>query len=136
MGKVLVVFSNVPSTAFISPFSLGAFLKFPFNRSEEQRVVSPLLKANQDVFFLDEQGGAGIDEISEYMSGVGFSIPVAQFAPEQALKAACHEGELEIKIDLHRHRGRQGVHVKEINSIGKVVFNNHPLGIMLYEFWG
>lgn len=65
--------------------------------------MSPLLKANQDVFFLDEQSGIGIDEVSEYMSGLGFSIPIAQFGAEQAIKAACHERELEIKVDFHRH---------------------------------
>ena len=96
--------------------------------------MSPFLKANEDVFSLDEQGGTGIDEVSEDMSGLGFWISIAQFRPEQAVEAAGHEGELEIQIDLHRHRGRQGVHVKKINSIGKVIFNNHPLGIALYEF--
>jgi hypothetical protein len=61
-------------------------------RSEERRVVSALLKANQDVFSFDEQGGGGVDKVSEYMPGLGFAIPIAQFTPEQAVKAAFHEG--------------------------------------------
>ena len=49
--------------------------------------MSPLLETNQDVFFLDEQGGIGINEVSEYMPGRGSLIAIAQFGAEEAVLA-------------------------------------------------
>ena len=47
----------------------------------------------------------------------------------QAIQGTGHQGELQVEVDLQAdHRGER-IEVKELDGLGDVVFDQHPLGI-------
>ncbi len=54
------------------------------------------------------------------------SVPPVVIA-RKPVKAARHEGQLEVAVDLHRYGGGEGVHVEEVDAVGDGVLDDHPL---------
>ena len=55
---------------------------------------------------------------------------------QEPVETAGHQRQLKVAVDLHGHRGGQGVHVEEVDAVGDVVLDEHPLGITPNEFGG
>lgn len=64
-----------------------------------------------------------------------FLIATTDFLSKQAIQAACHQRELNIKVDFHGNGRRQSVHVKKIDAILNTIFYNHPFRISLNNLW-
>lgn len=85
------------------------------------------LEAHEGLLFAERQGGRGIDEVSKDVVGFGVRVPVSHLRPKKPIEAARHRRQLEIAVDFHGHGRREGVHVKEVDSLGDVVLNDHPI---------
>ena len=56
-------------------------------------------------------------------------VAVADADRQEAVEAAGHQRQLQVAVDLHRHRRGQGVHVEEVDPVLDVVLDQHPLGV-------
>ena len=71
----------------------------------------------------------GVDEVAEQVPGLGGLVTVADADRQQAVEAAGHQRQLQVAVDLHRHRRGQRVHVEEVDPVLDVVLDQHPLGV-------
>ena len=55
---------------------------------------------------------------------------------QEPIEAAGHQGQLQVAVDLHRHRRGQGVHVEEVDPVLDRVLDDHPLGVAADELGG
>ena len=84
----------------------------------------------------DVDGGAGADELTEQGARGGDLEAEAEAAIGDALEHARHQGELDVEVDLHRHRRGQRVHAEEVDGVGDGVFNDHAARIAVDESGG
>ena len=56
--------------------------------------MGSFLEVNEDIFFIDNYFAGGIDKISEYVTGLGILVAIANSGTQQPVETACHEGEL------------------------------------------
>ena len=98
---------------------------------DEQGVMGTLLIPHDDLRLGERHLGRGIHEVLEQMSRLGMFVAPADPPGQQAVQAAGHQGQLQVAIDLHRHRRAQRVHVKEVDPIRDAVLDDHPLGVPL-----
>ncbi len=96
--------------------------------------MSPLLKFDLDVVFANGYSGGCLDEVLEDVAGFGGLIAVANRGTQEPIKTAGHEGQLQITVHFHGHSRGKRIHVEEINTIGNIVFDQHPLGIAADQF--
>lgn len=95
--------------------------------------MSAFLKANANCLFGESHGGRGVDEVAENVSRLGRCIAVGDFLAQEPIKAAGHEGKLQIAVHLDGDGGRQGVDVEEINAVCYPIFDEHTLGVALHQ---
>ena len=78
----------------------------------------------------------GVDEVAEQVARLGRLVAVADANGQQAIQAAGHQRQLQVAVDLHRHRRGEGVHVEEVDPVLDVVLDEHPLGIAADQVGG
>ena len=91
-------------------------------RGDQQRVVGALLEPYHDFALRDRDFCRGVDEVAEQMAGLGGLVAVADADGQQAVQAARHQRQLQVAVDLHRHRRGERVHVEEVDPILDVLF--------------
>ena len=95
--------------------------------------MGAFLEEHGDVLFAEVDGGRRLDEVTEKVPGLRRLISLSDSRRQQAVKTAGHERQLQVAIDFHRHRGGECVHVEEIDAVGDVVLDQHPLGVTSNE---
>ena len=100
-------------------------------RRNQQRVVSTLLVTDNDVRLADRHLCGRIHEVAEQMSRIGLLVPTPNPPSQQAVQTAGHQRQLQVAIDLHRHRRAQGVHVEKVDAVLDAVLDDHPPGVAL-----
>ena len=80
--------------------------------------------------------GAGLHQLAEQSGRFGAVKAVVEPMRQAAVQAAGHQGQLQVQIDAQRHRGRERIHVEEVDRIGDGVFDQHAPGIAVDEGGG
>lgn len=85
-------------------------------------------QAHGDLGVADGDPRCRIQEAPKELAGP--HVLVAPERPgEEPIDAAADEGEQDIEIDIQGHGRGEGVQVKEVNTVGEAVFDEHPLGV-------
>jgi hypothetical protein len=98
---------------------------------DEQGIMRPLLKAHHNIRFGDRHLSRGVDEVLKQVPRLGVFVTLADAASQQSIKAAGHQRQLQVTVDLHRHGRAQSIHVKEVDPVRDTVLDDHPLGVSL-----
>ncbi len=88
-----------------------------------------LLELHHDARLVDRDVRCRIDQVPEQVPGLHRLVTVAHADRQQPVQAAGHQRQLQVAVDLHRHRRAQGVHVEEVDPVLDSVLDQHPLGI-------
>src|SRR2546430_6214117 len=79
--------------------------------------------------FFDSHGGRDIQEVSEN----GLCLSPAVFASNalghEPVERTGHESDLQVEVDFKADHGREGVNMKELDSFGDSVLDEHSLGV-------
>ncbi len=96
---------------------------------DEEWIVGAPSELDGDRVLVDGEVGAGVDELAEQRPRGLVLMAMANPVGEQAVQGGSHDGELEIDVDLERHRGGQRIHVEEVDGLGDGVLDQHAPGI-------
>src|SRR5262249_23218227 len=102
---------------------------------KQERIMSALLKLDEDLFGADGNFRCGINEVAKDVTGFCRLVSIGDLRYEEAIEARSHQCELKITIDFERHSRREGIHMKEIDSISNAVLDNHSLGVASDQLW-
>ena len=75
------------------------------------------------------QRGGGLHEVAEQRPRLGPLVALAHPHAQLAVQAAGHQRQLQVGVDLHRHRRGEGVHVEEVDRVSDRVLDHHAPGI-------
>ncbi len=99
----------------------------------EQRVVGASPESHLHHFGADPHGRRGTHEAVEQLLCLDPFVLVADSSSQQAVQCGRHHGELQVGIDLQRHRRRERVHVEELDGLGDGVLDDHATGVAVAE---
>src|SRR5215470_9388586 len=78
--------------------------------------MGPAVEAHSDFAFGDSDIGRHIDQVAKDLAGLSIMVSLHALG-HQAIEPAGEDKEGHIEVDLHAHRGRQRIDVKEAHGL-------------------
>ena len=89
------------------------------SRSEQQRIMSTFLELNHDLRLQNADMSGGLNKVPKKVARGDALVSIPNLRSQESIEATGHQRQLQITIDLHRHRRGQSIHVKVILVILK-----------------
>src|SRR5262249_49176643 len=98
-------------------------------RRQKQRIMRALIKPDLDFTIGESHQCQRINKVAEDVARFGRVITFADLLPQEPAQTAAHQRQLQIAGDLQRHTRGERINMKEVDSIGNSIFDDHPLSI-------
>ena len=127
-GHVLVVADDDAQLAVVQPRDRD--LAIGESGGDQQRVVGPSSQPHlEGVVVADAHLRHGAHEAVEQLPRLGLFVSVADAPRQQAVQRRGQQRELQVDVNLERHRGRERVEMEEVDGFLDAVLDHHAAGV-------